>query len=96
MGATARVGRVPVGEWAPLRHTPPGPPFTSDDLLDFQRLLQTDDWFDQLVDLLRPRRGARVGGDRRRVIASAVASRGPPAMPLVGSGASHRATSASR
>lgn len=34
-------------------HTRPvGPPLTPDDLLDFHGLLQTDDWFDRLRELV--------------------------------------------
>jgi hypothetical protein len=32
---------------------PEGPSLTYDDLLDFHALLQADDWFDHLIDLLR-------------------------------------------
>ena len=46
-------GGVPVREWAPPRQLPTGPAFTYDDLLDFHALLQTDGWFDHLIDLLR-------------------------------------------
>lgn len=46
-------GGVPVREWAPPRHLPDGPKFTFDDLLDFHALLETDGWFDELLDLLR-------------------------------------------
>lgn len=31
-----------------------GPRISHDDLLDFHALLQTDDWFDQLLDSVRP------------------------------------------
>lgn len=31
---------------------PTGPPLNPDDLLDFHRLLETDDWFDQLRSLV--------------------------------------------
>jgi hypothetical protein len=46
-------GGVPVHEWPPPRQVPDGPPLTYDDLLDFHTLLQTDGWFDHLIDLLR-------------------------------------------
>jgi hypothetical protein len=45
---TAAGVTVPSGEPAP----PPGPPahrFTTDDLIDFHRLLDTQDWFTQLL-----------------------------------------------
>lgn len=46
-------GGVPVREWAPPRRLPDGPQLTFDDLLDFHALLETDGWFDELLDLLR-------------------------------------------
>ena len=49
-------GGVPVREWAPTRRLPAGPPLSFDDLLDFHALLQTDDWFDGLLDVLRGER----------------------------------------
>ncbi|HSK94974.1 MAG TPA: hypothetical protein VK891_00015 [Euzebyales bacterium] len=52
-------GGVPVLEWAPPPPRPAGPPLSFDDLLDFHALLQTDTWFDDLVDLLRFERGHR-------------------------------------
>ncbi len=47
-------GGVPVRQWPPTgSQVPQGPSVTYDDLLDFHDLLQTDSWFDDLVDLLR-------------------------------------------
>ncbi|WP_205745774.1 hypothetical protein [Egibacter rhizosphaerae] len=33
----------------PLEQRPAAPPLTRDDLLDFHRLLESDDWFQQLL-----------------------------------------------
>jgi hypothetical protein len=52
-------GGVPVREVAPARRVPEGPVLSYDDLLDFHRLLQTDWWFDELLDVLRLQRDRR-------------------------------------
>lgn len=49
-----RVGGVEVDEREVLRHPedpPTGPPLDWDDLLDLRLVLETDDWYDQLVAL---------------------------------------------
>lgn len=50
-------GGVPVREWTRSGRPTDAPTLTHDDLLDFHDLLQTDDWFDGLVDLLRSESG---------------------------------------
>lgn len=52
-------GGVPIREVAAQQRMPDQPPLTFDDLLDFHALLQTDEWFDDLVDLLRVERHRR-------------------------------------
>lgn len=52
-------GGVPVLELPPPRDVPQGPRLSYDDLLDFHTLLQTDWWFDELLDVLRLERDHR-------------------------------------
>ena len=52
----ARVGRRAARAWrwpAELAEPPAGPPLTPDDLLDLHVLLEDDNWFEQLVALVR-------------------------------------------